>query len=224
MNKNLTLVLSILISYLLLCPLPALAGKLKLSLSDKGETMIFCNQIYKGNYLVVVRVQHNHPSAEYQYIFRYVMHTTRGYKIIFAKDLGFGIDSQIMNGTLLLANRDRTNNVKVSPASDLFIWIIGQASNVYLFHATESEVAIVFQDGEFRARYNCQDLDGDGFYEILAYDSTWHAIDDTRQKWANQMKGHPYAKLIYKFDGRKYILSEVVPDYESEKATSSRAR
>ena len=73
------------------------------------------------------------------------------------------------------------------------------------------------REGGNRARYSCQDIDGDGVFEILEYDSTWHAMSNERKKWAEQMSGHPFAKLTYKFDGAKYVLSEIVPDYYAEK-------
>lgn len=203
--------------FLTVVPITVTADQAKLKPLYNSEELIFCNQIFRGNYLIVTRKHDPTTDPESRYKFRYVVHSKGTYKVALVKELGQGIYSHIVSGTLTQENRDRTNNRKVSQDSDLFIWIEGQASNTYLFHATESGIVILFEGGEFRAHYSCQDVDGDGIYEILQYDSTWHAMGDERKKWAKQMNGHPFAKLIYKFDGSKYVLSEIVPDYEAEK-------
>jgi len=182
------------------------------------EELMFFNNIYDGNYLVVTRKANKSNSPQYEYKLRYWVHSGSAYKVVFYKNLGRGSDSHITFGTLTVGNKHRTNGEQIVTDSDLFIWVEGQASNTYLFHATKEEIKTLFEGGEFRASYSCQDLDGDGVFEIAAYDTTWHAMWGERKKWENKTKGHESVKLIYRYNGSKYVLSDIEPDLESETA------
>lgn len=220
MTKNTTLTIGVIVLSVFLVVAPTVARQAPIKPVYGGEDIVFCSQIYHDNYLIITQKRDDPNSPEFQFKLQYIVHSNGKYKSVYVKKLGEGSEAHIVSGPLIQENKDRTNNMKISQHTDLFVWIEGQASYAYLFHTTKSGSYKLFDNiEEFggRGSYTCQDIDGDGVFEIIDYDTTWHILCDKTEKWTVQMEGHPFAKLIYRFNGSKYVLSDIVPDYEAEK-------
>jgi hypothetical protein len=184
----------------------------------QGEEVILAQQTPAGGYFIVTRLNTADAAPEHEYAVRFLETSGQNTTERLRKSIGYGSRVHVISGTLTLGNEARTNNKQVALDADLFIWIEGQASYVYLFHTVGLDVQAAFeQAGGTRARFDCQDVDGDGRFEILEYDSTWHIQRDDTKQWAGKLKDRPLAKLIYKYDGTKYLPVDLVPDLDAER-------
>lgn len=180
------------------------------------EDIIFYLKIYNKNSIVITSKGNEVPFIEFKLFY------IKENEVFFNINLGLGADCHIIFDRMTVQKSIRDLCEKDFPCGfDLFVYVEGQASNVYVFNFKEDNVKVLFSNGAFRSDYDCYDIDGDGIYEIIAHETSWHArsiIIETKKKWQKILKKYENVKIIYKFsqENENYYLYDIVPDVESE--------
>lgn len=101
---------------------------------------------------------------------------------------------------------------------DIFLTIEEQRTTTYVFHIEGETMRVAYQCEQGRARTECEDMDGDGLFELIVYNSYLHNFVPEKEidKWCKQIAGHPFLIFIYKIKGGRYVLAEIMPDMDRE--------
>jgi hypothetical protein len=180
---------------------------------NKKDEVIFYDVVYKNCFIISRLKDRNSiaPVPYYEYKAKYFIFDKNDYEIVWEETIGFGIDIHIMKGLFTEKKEKRFDtNGCISKKNEYFIWVDGQSTSAYMLRAEEKEMYILFENSGGRPSYDCQDIDGDGIYEILEYDLAWHAISDDLEKWSYKIRNDlDTIRIIHRYDGRKYYISDV---------------
>lgn len=174
------------------------------------ETLVFSGKVNSKTKLIITRSKNGYFYDHKLYLIKTDLY---GSKILLKKEI-YGQEKEI---------DIKFGNLASRKYKSLFIFIEGQATTAYMFKVLPRSLFTQYERTQGRAREFCQDIDGDGVFEILVCNTYHHFInegeipDEVFDRSCKQIEGHPYLKVVCKLHNSKYRYSYILPDLDSEK-------